>query len=173
MYKRFWLIGTLSLFLCGFVLHIAYESSGAAAWSLLVSGVNNSPWELVKPFAIVYMMWTFIELSVLRPSLLHFVCARIISLLFFILSSLSVLSAVYLFIAEKWLSLAVLFVLTFISQALCNRLYASKCRFELFWLPLIASVFVVLACILVFSFYPPTFVFFLDPVSHGYGMIQR
>lgn len=170
MYKRFWLIGVFFISGCGFVLHIAYETSGAAAWSLIISGVNLSPWELMKPFVLVYIMWTFIELSVLRPSLLHYVCGRMLSLIIYMIVSLCLLSLIYCFIVSEWLSLSLILLTTLLSQAICSRLYRSHCRTELFWMPLLAALAIVLACILLFSFYPPQFPFFLDPLTGKYGL---
>lgn len=150
MKKFFWIVSAVCIFLCGAVLHISYGASGGAAWSLIVSSINNSPWELVKPFVLVYIMWSFIELSILRPSLLHFVCGRIISLHFFTIVSSSILC----YVNDEWISFAVIFSVTVISELLCHVMYSAKCRTELFFVPIIISFGILFFCILFCSFYP-------------------
>ena len=164
--KFFWLISAVCVFLCGVVLQISYEASGHVAWSLVVSSVNNSPWELVKPFILTYIMWSFIELSVLRPSLLHFVCSKIISLHFFVIVS----STVLCFVIEQSISFVVIFSIIIISELLCYLIYRSKCRIELFFIPIIISFGILFFCILFCSFYPPCIMHFYDRVSRSYGL---
>ena len=60
----------------GMILKMSAKWSDTAAWSYIISPVSNTPWELFKPFAIAYMFWILIELSCLRPHLLHFVCSK-------------------------------------------------------------------------------------------------
>lgn len=166
MRKFFRLISAVCIFLCGTAVQISYEASGHAAWSLIVSSVNNSPWELVKPFALIYIMWSFIELSVLRPSLLHFVCGRILSLHFFVISS----SCILCFVNTEIISFAVIFSLIVVSELLCHLMYRSECRFELFFVPIMISFGILFFCILFCSFYPPCIIQFYDRTSGSYGL---
>lgn len=144
---------------------MSYTLSGAAAWSFVVSSVNSSPWELVKPFVIVYIMWIFVELSVLRPSLVHFVCTKILSLHLFAAASSSVLC----FLQGELLSLSVIFLFLFIGQLSSYFMYCSKCRYELFFVPIILSFGILFACVLFASFYPPKLLHFYDKGRMLYG----
>ena len=147
--KYFWLISSVMVFVCGYVVHIAYEASGRAAWSILVSSVNGSPWEMTKPFSLVYIMFVFIELSCLRPSLLHFVCSKII-----MLHGFAFLSVILLAVFGKTTFL-VIFVSLCVSEFLSYGINKSKCRIELFWIPIFISFVLFFAVLLFASVYPP------------------
>ena len=149
MKKYFWLISSVIVFVCGCVVHIAYEVSNRAAWSILVSSNNDSPWEMTKPFALVYIMFVFIELSCLRPSLLHFVCSKIIMLHGFALLSVTLLE-----IFGK-IPAVLIFVSLCVSEFLSYRINSSKCRIELFSIPIFISFVLFFAVLLFASVYPP------------------
>ncbi len=152
--KYFWTVSTVGMFVCGYVIHIAYEVSGHTAWSLLVSSVGSSPWEMTKPFALVYILWTFIELSCLRPSLLHFVCARI-----FMLHGFAVMSVSMLFFAPKndMVPYLCIFSALAIAEYLSHWLYGTKYRMELFWIPIFISFVGFFTMLLFASVFPPPF----------------
>lgn len=151
--RYFWAVSAIGIFLCGYAVHIGYEVSGHAAWSLLVSSVNGSPWELVKPFALVYILWTFIELSCLRPSLLHFVCARIIMLHGF--------AGMGILLTAFFGNVMVLLPALLAAEYLCSCLYRARCRTELFFAPLMVSFIAFFTILLFGSVYPPPFFPFL------------
>ena len=148
MEKRFWPVSAVSVFVCGYVLFVAYGISGAASWSYLVSPVSHSPWELVKPFAWVYLFWSFIEMSVLRPPLLHYVCGRILSLHLFVLLGLGVLTLIPNAAAQEWSILLAIGSVLLVSQLSCDRLVRSRRRWELFFVPLLISFIMLFFCLL-------------------------
>ena len=127
--KYFWAASAISVFICGYVVHIGYEISNHAAWSLLVSSVNSSAWELTKPFALVYILFVFIELSYMRPSLLHFVCAKIL-----LLHGFTFLSVILLGFSRNFLIYPTIFLSLLTAEFLSYKLYYSKCRIELFFI---------------------------------------
>ncbi len=153
--RYFYLISTAVIFPCSLILHIAYQASGAAAWSILVSSVNGSPWELVKPFILVYIIWFFVELAYLRPSLLHFTCSKILSLHLFIALSLVLLCITRSFITSELVFFSLIFVSLLISEYISYALYRCKVRTELFYIPILISFVGLLICVLFFSVYPP------------------
>ena len=169
MRRYFYLISTAVIFSCSLVLHIAYQASGGAAWSILVSSVNGSPWELVKPFVFVYIIWFFVELSYLRPNLLHFTCSKILSLHLFIALSLILLCTVRSFWRIEYLSFGVIFFSLIISEYISYLIYHNKRRIEFFCIPIFISLGGLLTCILFFSVYPPKLPIFFDAVLEGYG----
>lgn len=135
--------------LCGQVLHIAYEASGGSVWSWLISGINSSPWEHVKPFALVYYFWSFIELSVYRPHLDIFVSARILSLLLFV-----VCCPVLLYFCPAGGGVVV--PLCLCVAEMMQMLIYHKARWTKHLLgPLLLAALLMLAALLFFSFYPP------------------
>ena len=148
------------IFLCGLVLQFSYETSGGAAWSMLVASLSSSPWELAKPYMLVFIMWSFIELSCLRPRLLHFICARIISLFILLMTSCTALLCLGELRVEAPCMLSVIFICILAAETAEYLMYRSSIRTELFFVPLIISFAVVFFCILFCSFYPPPFAFF-------------
>ena len=163
MARRFRIISTVMIYLCGWILHMAYMTSGGAAWSYLISSIGSSPWELTKPFLLVDMGWILIELSCLRPSLLHYVSARILSLHFFGITGMTGLWLLQLFPAIPLLELwehSWLLITLWLSQYISRILFRSPVRLELWIIPLLLSLAPILACILFCTFYPPPFPFF-------------
>ena len=156
--KYFWAASAISVFICGYVVHIGYEISNHAAWSLLVSSVNSSAWELTKPFALVYILFVFIELSYMRPSLLHFVCAKIL-----LLHGFALMSVILLGISRNFLIYPTIFLSLLTAEFLSYKLYYSKCRIELFFIPIFISFAVFFFTLLFASVYPPPFFPFTQP----------
>ncbi len=150
--KYFWAASAVFVFICGYVVHIAYEVSDHAAWSLLVSSVNSCAWELTKPFALVYIMYVFIELSYMRPSLVHFVCAKIL-----LLHGFALMSVILLAVSQNFLIFPTIFISLLTAEFLSYKLYYSKCRIELFFIPIFISFVVFFGILLFASVYPPPF----------------
>lgn len=170
MKKIFPLIGTVVIFLCGSILRITPTLSDKAAWSYLVGSVNASPWELYKPYAIIYIGWIIIELSCLRPPLTHFVSAKLTGLL---LLCTSVLTLGTIFCSLPF-DLALTFPLAGLSgiilaQVLSYRLNHSTIRIEILLLPLLIMLFCMIMLLLILSFYPPHWGIFYDSVHHRFG----
>lgn len=171
MKRYFWLISTVSIFVCGLVLHIAYEESGRAAWSILISSVNASPWEMTKPFVLIYIFWVFIELSCLRPSLLRFVCAKLAAMYLFAGASVTGIYFVGIAGLPEWAVFAIIFISLLAAQRISYGIYRCGIRIDLFWTVLLLSLGLMLAMILFCSLYPPHFPVFMDRHYHTYGMI--
>ena len=162
MKKLFVLISCAGIFLSGLVLQSSYEISGHAPWSMLVSSVGSSAWELTKPYLLVFIMWSFIELSCLRPHLLHYLSSRIISMHFFIcLSCSAMLLSERLCAAEPGMLIEI-FLCILAAETLQAFLYRSRVRTELFFVPLMISFAALFFSILFCSFYPPPFIIFLS-----------
>lgn len=152
--KYFWLISASAVFCFGTVLALSYEVSGHTAWSIIVSSVNSSAWECLKPFALVNIFWIFIELSYLRPSLLRFVSSRILFLDIFVISTFLILRFFELDTIRYYVILLLLVTAMFLSY----KLYDSKMRCDLFFIPLIISFVILFFMLLIFSVRPPLWV---------------
>lgn len=148
------------IFCCGLILHWSYAASGGAVWSVLVSGVNDSPWETIKSFVIVYGAWFFIELSYLRPSLLHFTASKIIAMHLFIFIGCGLILAVRIFTFNEAADLIMVLISAAVSMLLSSKLYASRIRTELFIVPLLISLALTVGCVLFCTFFPPPLVIF-------------
>lgn len=172
MKKNFWLISTAVVFVAGFIIHCSYRWSEASAWSILISSVNLSAWELYKPFALIYISFIIIELSYLRPSLLHYICAKILSLHIFTILMLAVGTIYLMLFCRNGFSefyFIIIFLVLAVSEYIGNLLYNSSVKFELFYVPIILSLLIICFMLLIFSLYPPHNAVFYDFFDMDYG----
>lgn len=176
MRKGFALIGAVVIFAFGLILHYSYIISDGTVWSILISSINNSAWEILKPFAIAYIMWIIIELSVLRPSLLHFICTKILMLYLLafmvIIYSLCVRYFVNSFLSEIIFMSGILIIIATV-QIISYKIYASKIKLEIFCIPILIAMLLFFIMILFFSLYPPHFIVFRDFESGLYGLMRE
>lgn len=157
------ILGSVIIIISAAILHFSLPLSGNAAWSLIISSRSNSPWELYKPLGFVYIFFTFIELSVLRPALLHFVCSKAVGMYILCFSALA--AAMLTAAMPEYFPGQSFFITAAVSVSaaqLCSyRLYNSRLRVEILWLPLMLSVLCMLILLITLSFYPPHCVFFI------------
>lgn len=172
MKKGFAFIGTAVIFIFGTIIHYSYILSDGAVWSLLISSVNSCAWETLKPFAIVYIMWVIIELSVLRPSLLRFVCIKILMLYMFATMTLIYCMCVNIFLIfdfSEYIILGGILIFIFYTQNLSYKIYNSKKKIEIFVVPIFIALILFIIMILFFSVYPPPFTVFRDLKTNTFG----
>ncbi len=146
MERRWLFIDVISVLCCGFALRISYEASGGASWSILTGSIDHSPWEIMKPFAIVFIGWSFVEMSLCRPSLLRYVCGRVLALHLFVVSSLLLLPLFPEAEAAEYIVIVLSLTAAGIFQMIA---YNRGWRTDLFFVPIIIS-FAVLFFFLLF-----------------------
>lgn len=169
MKKLFPFAAAVLTFLCGLVLRFSFVLSGHSAWSYIISSVNASPWELFKPFGFVYIGMIPIELSVLRPKLLRFVCDKVCTLMLLCVLVLSVgMIAGSRGWSELLTELAVLLCII-AANALSYHMYKSGVRTELFAPPLLCVLCSFILMLIILSFYPPRIPVFFDSINNIYG----
>ena len=154
------------------VLHFLYEWSGREVWSTLFSAVNESVWEHLKIFSIPYVFWSFIELCCVRMPFKKFVSAKVLSL-YFMLLSIPAFYYTYTGIFGRNIALIdilsgfaftiMTFILSYrmITKAPCIEKYF---RLSLF---LLALYYIMISY---FTYLPPKWGIFKDPVSGEYGL---
>lgn len=168
--KYFPLIGAAIILGIGTILHFAYGLSDKAAWSYIVSSVNLSAWELYKPFGYAYIFFIIIELSYLRPSLIDFICSKLIGMYVLCCVILSGAMLIHLFSADVFIfSLVVSAIGVILAQIIGYKLYNSDFKKNYFIFPLIVSLFAMIFLLLILSFYPPHWGIFYDFYSGGFG----
>lgn len=160
--KYFPFFGAVIIICCAWVIHISIVLSDRAAWSLIISSINGSPWELYKPLGLVYIFFTFIELSCIRPFLVHFVSSKVIGMYVLCFSALIIGTILQympeLFPTQRFLITAAASV--FPAQLTAYRLFRSEIRVESFCIPMLVSVLCMIFLLITLSFYPPDMVFF-------------
>ena len=167
--KLFPVFGAIMILISGWVLHCTPVISGTAAWSRIIGSVNFSAWELYKPFAIVYLFWILIELSFLRPHLLHFVCSKLVGM--YILCAAVLFLSVMLrgFMHEPYIRLSAAALGIILAQTVSYLLYSSSFPVESLKVPLILSLMCMVFLLLFLSFYPPGWAIFYDFYNGGSG----
>ena len=135
----------------GWVFRMCFEWSDKAAWSYIISSVYDTPWNVFKPFALAYMGWILVELSCLRPHLLHFVCAKSVGLyalfgLIFIFMPL-----LCQFISFELAVIPVSVISIAVSVIISYAVYKSKFPVEIFRLPLILTYIITVILIVILT----------------------
>lgn len=150
----------LSVLSGGFVLYIARECSKEASWSLLISAVNGSPWELTKPFLLVFILWSFVEMACERPHLLHYVSVRILSMHLMLIVSLTLLSVIRHFGQSELWKMAGIFAAVTAGELATYFSYRSQRKTELFFVPILISFILLFFSLLFCTLYPLPLPFF-------------
>ena len=135
----------------GYIFSMSGIWSDRAAWSYIISPVIDTPWEIFKPFALAYIFWILIELSCLRPHLLHFVCSKSVGIYF-------LFSAVFLlyYIFSPWLNFSILsisvpFTAVIIAECVSYALYNSSVPIEILKIPLLLTYLVTVLLIIILT----------------------
>ncbi len=152
--QYFWFISVAAIFVFGTILSLSYQLSDRAAWSWLLGSINDSAWEWVKPYAIVYIFWVFVELSCLRPSLARFVCSKIIFLYGFVGGAFGMLKSV----TDTMWRYGVIILLLAAVQWMAYALYNSGKRCDYFLVPLLVCFGIMFFMLLFFSVCPPRWI---------------
>lgn len=171
--KFFPFIGTAIIFGFGLLLRMSHTLSQKAAWSYIISSVNDSTWELYKPFAIVYIFFIIIELSYLRPSLLHFVCSKLVGM--YILCGAILAGGMlcrFIPLEMKYSSLIMAAIGICVAQAVSYCLNKSTIKVEILWVPLLFSLAAMFMLLLTLTFYPPHWGVFYDFIANQFGRIS-
>ena len=162
--KRYAAVSAALGFCFGAVIYFSYRLSGHAAWSLIISAVNSSAWELFKPFGISYLAVIPIELSWLRPELRKFICARMTGV--YVLAAVIIGLAMLCRIEDDRLYYPLVMMIAAAGEALSAvlsyRLYYSRRYISYLLLPAVVTIFAVVFMILILTFYPPQWGIFYD-----------
>lgn len=169
MKKLFPYFGGIMISAFGWLLHCSPVLSCTAAWSRIVGSVNLCAWELFKPFAIAYIFWILIELSWLRPRLMHFVCAKLTGMLVLCISVLALSMLLCSYMHYPMIRLVIAAAAISSAQLVSYLLYSSSFPVEALRVPLILSLGCMVFMLLFLSFYPPHWGIFFDFHNGGYG----
>jgi len=169
--KIFWyeLIGLIFTVVFSVVFHFMYKWTGALGW---LFPVNESVWEHLKILFMPYLIYTFIELFLLKPvDKINFFAIKSIALLV-IPVTMIVLFFTYsgiigknFLLADIFIGVLALFAGFVISYRLIMIEYKVKKKY--LWISLAAVFFVLM---IVFTYFPPHINLFFDPVTGTYGI---
>lgn len=167
--------GCVFIYCAAVLLHFVYPLSRGAALSIVFGAVNESVWEHTKIFAAPYIGWALLQLCWLKVHFRQYVVAKVIGLY---LMAGTVIGSSYLlslFTEQNllWADIAASLVAVIAAQALSCHLETSRNRLSEYFLP--ALMLLTLYYLMFFSFtiFPPKAELFRDPVSGGFGIVER
>ena len=168
---RLEIAGAVIVFIIASVLHFAYDLSPNVLTSL-IGAVNESIWEHIKIFSIAYIFYAFIELLWARPQFKRFVVSKTVGL---ILQGVFIPLAYYAYtIFTKKPVLIVDLLIGFIAAGLgfwvSYKLYNSDRELEKYFLTSLMILFLIIICLLCFTYFPPETELFRDVVTGEFGI---
>ncbi len=171
--KKYEVIGAVFTAIVGSLLHFTYEWSGNNPVVGAISAVNESTWEHLKLFVVPMIIFSCFEFIIFRKMHKNFVPVKLLSILIG-MSTITVAFYTYKgvlgynFLAADIgtfiLGITAAYVFSF------KRLKSGKFSSRSANIAGIAGTVVLVACIVLFTFYPPHIGLFKDPVSDFYGI---
>ena len=165
----FW--GWFLVSLLGTALHFLYEWSGECLWAAPLSGVNESVWEHMKLLALPVLVWSAAQGRQRISS--NFWAVRAVSLLAG-LGSIPVVYYTYtgaLGFRLAAVDIALFYVAAALVFFLDHRL-GEEGRFSAPWQQKLGRLALIILGLLffLFTFHPPRFPLWQDPLTGGYGV---
>lgn len=171
-HRKFEIIGIIIVCICAPLLHFTYEWSGDNFFVGLFSAVNESVWEHTKIIYFPFLVYSIIELALLKPDFRRFFAAKTISLAFLTLITI-VFFYTYtgMFGVEEILLLDIICTFVWIALAflISYGLYFSGFELEKYVLFICVLFFAQFAMELLFTPLAPHIPLFMDPGTGTYG----
>jgi hypothetical protein len=171
----FELAGIVFIIILGSILHFTFEWSGSQAVVGVFSAVNESVWEHLKLGFWPAIVFALIEFKYLKKATSNFLFAKTIGIY---LIPIIIMVIFYSYTAVLGESLLVIDILSFViavivGQLVSYRLLIGKTlQYNLDMVSLIALILLGFAFVL-FTFYPPQFPMFQDPITGEYGIASH
>jgi hypothetical protein len=171
----FELAGIVFIIILGSILHFTFEWSGSQAVVGVFSAVNESVWEHLKLGFWPAIVFALIEFKYLKKATSNFLFAKTIGIY---LIPIIIMVIFYSYTAVLGESLLVIDILSFViavivGQLVSYRLLIGKTlQYNLDMVSLIALILLGFAFVL-FTFYPPQFPMFQDPITGEYGIVSH
>lgn len=168
---RLEIAGPFIVFTLASLLHFIYDLNPNVLTALF-GAVNESIWEHIKIFSIAYLFYGFIELLWARPVLKRFLAAKTAGV---ICQGVFIPLAYYTYTAfTKKPLLIVDLIIGFIAASVgffvSWRLYTGERELEKYFLTSVMVLFLILMCLLCFTYFPPRAELFRDVVTDEYGV---
>jgi len=171
-FKKMEIAGAVFTVILAFVFHFIFDWTGKNPVIGAFSAVNESVWEHVKIIFFPFVILSFIEYFIVKPSLKRFLVAKTAASVFIVLITIvffytysGILGyevlAVDIASAVAWAILA--FVISY-------KLYISKRNLEKYYPEAVIVLIVLVAMMILFTYFPPKIQLFLDTESGLYGI---
>jgi len=170
-HRKFEIIGIIIVCICAPLLHFVYAWLGNNFFVGLFSAVNESVWEHTKIVYFPFLVYSLIELALLKPDFKRFFVSKTIALAFLSLVTISFFYTYTGMFGSELLILDIIctFVWIFLAFLISYRLYYSEYELERY-IPIICILFFAqfLAEIMLTPF-SPHIPLFMDSETGLYG----
>ncbi len=168
-------VGCAVIYCTAVFLHFVYPLSGGAALSIVFGAVNESIWEHSKIFAAAYIGWSLLQICWLKVHFKRYAVSKCVGL--YALSGM-IIGVPYLYTAFTgghiaWVDILSSLLAVILTQALTYRLETGENRLADFFAPALMLLMLYYLMFFSFTIFPPKVSLFRDPVSGGYGLIER
>lgn len=169
------LSGVVFIIILGSMLHFTFEWSGRQVIAGIFSAVNESVWEHLKLGFWPAIAFSLIEFKYLRKLANNFLLAKAVGI-YLIPAIIIVIFYSYTTILGE--SILAIDILTFIIAVIVGQTVSYKLLTEKILPPKLAGIslialFLLGLAFLLFTFYPPEFPLFQDPVTGEYGIVSH
>ena len=167
--------GCAAIYGAAVILHFVFQWFGPGALTLLFGAVNESVWEHVKIFSAAYAGYALLELLWIKVPFRQYVAAKCAGL-YFLMGAIIALHYTVVFLAGSHITAIDIIgsaVIVILAQALSYRLTVGDAPLRDWFVP--ALFLLALYYLMFFSFtvYPPRTDLFRDPMSGGFGYLER
>lgn len=168
---RLEIAGPFIVFTLASLLHFIYDLSPNVLTALF-GAVNESIWEHIKIFSIAYLFYGFITLLWVRPILKRFLVAKTVGL---ISQGVFIPLAYYIYTAFTKKPVLIVDLLIGFTAACVGfyvswKVYSGERNIEKYFLTSVMVLFLILMCLLSFTYFPPRAELFRDVVTNEYGI---
>jgi len=171
---KFEIWGMFFISVVGSLLHFTFNWLGRFWLVGAFSAVNESTWEHLKLAAVPAIVWAVLESKVFKSRANNFLCAKALGIW---LMPILIVAFFYSYKAILGHNLLVIDISIFIASAVIGQLASYKIMTipefsQKFNIVCLISLTVLLLAFIIFTFYPPHFFLFRDPIFDQYGIIR-
>ena len=173
MYKKYRNLEIIGFFVVSALaigFHFLYDATGSAILGA-IAPVNESIWEHIKIVFFPFLIWTIVEMLILKPeSKYDFIKAKSYALLaipimlivfFYTYSGILGYSVTAIDVASTFLYIALAFLISY---------YAYKNSWTFLSNTAMIFALIILIMLILFTYFPPRLALFRDSVSGNYGI---
>jgi len=169
------LAGVVFIIIFGSMLHFTFEWSGRQIIVGIFSAVNESVWEHLKLGFWPAITFALIEFKYLRKLANNFLLAKAVGI--YLIPAI-IIVIFYSYTAILGESILAIDIITFIiavivGQAVSYKLLTGKILPPKLAVISLIALFLLGLAFLLFTFYPPVFPLFQDPVTGKYGIVSH
>lgn len=172
---KFEILGMVFISVFGSLLHFAFNWLNKFWLAGAFSAVNESTWEHLKLAVVPAILWAILEIKVFKIKSNNFIFAKFVGIY---LMPISIVALFYSYKAILGHNLLAIDISIFVLSAIIGQLVSYKIMIMPEFSTKVIKIlsFVLLAILLaefaVFTFFPPHWFLFKDPISGGYGIIN-